>query len=352
LLAAIAAEPETIGNWIVYADWLSDRGDPRGELIAIELAIEAGLANDEARERHRLLTRDEQQLLSPRLDAESHHLKLQFWRGFITKAQVFGPADDLPTKEVLEALVADPHACVLHRLDLGPHGELAGDLCFASVRELWLRGAATKEVALEDGFPRLGRLALEPEDLFDVDDAQGAGLERLAHSRLVTLDGVCPALRTGAFALPSLEGFECGRVPIELFDSGGLLTAPPPRLARLTCPASADFVRALRASPLVTQLQRLVINIDDDATSIDELVRERRLARIELAIYGHLDTRVERDAVQARILAAFPRAELKIFAGDEPPESVEPEPIAAVPEAAKGIADAIQRLVGRMREKK
>jgi hypothetical protein len=47
-----------IADWVVYADWLVERDDPRGEPINLELAIEAG-ANDEAiLDRQRALLRD------------------------------------------------------------------------------------------------------------------------------------------------------------------------------------------------------------------------------------------------------------------------------------------------------
>jgi uncharacterized protein (TIGR02996 family) len=81
LLSAIAADPDAIENWLVYADWLTDRGDPRGELIVLELAIESKVANEEAIDRHRALLRDESACLSPRLEAEAHHVGLELWRG-------------------------------------------------------------------------------------------------------------------------------------------------------------------------------------------------------------------------------------------------------------------------------
>jgi uncharacterized protein (TIGR02996 family) len=47
LLAAIAAAPEDDGPRLVYADWLQQRGDPRGDLIAVQCVLatrRAGLA--------------------------------------------------------------------------------------------------------------------------------------------------------------------------------------------------------------------------------------------------------------------------------------------------------------------
>jgi uncharacterized protein (TIGR02996 family) len=41
LHAVIAADPENREGWHTYADWLQQRGDVRGELIALDLALEA-----------------------------------------------------------------------------------------------------------------------------------------------------------------------------------------------------------------------------------------------------------------------------------------------------------------------
>ncbi|MGN6110502.1 MAG: TIGR02996 domain-containing protein [Kofleriaceae bacterium] len=39
LLAAIAENPDDEAAWLVYADWLQQRGDPRGELVQLESAL-------------------------------------------------------------------------------------------------------------------------------------------------------------------------------------------------------------------------------------------------------------------------------------------------------------------------
>src|SRR5690554_2882063 len=38
-------DPDDSEAWAVYADWLSEQGDPAGELIALELEVEAATAN-------------------------------------------------------------------------------------------------------------------------------------------------------------------------------------------------------------------------------------------------------------------------------------------------------------------
>jgi len=40
LETAILADPEARAAYAVYADWLLERGDPDGELVAVQLALE------------------------------------------------------------------------------------------------------------------------------------------------------------------------------------------------------------------------------------------------------------------------------------------------------------------------
>lgn len=57
---AIVAEPDNLGNHAAYADWLSEQDDPRGEFIAVQLALEDGSLPAEQREQ---LRRRESELL-------------------------------------------------------------------------------------------------------------------------------------------------------------------------------------------------------------------------------------------------------------------------------------------------
>jgi uncharacterized protein (TIGR02996 family) len=308
LLAAIAAEPETLDNWIVYADWLSDRGDPRGELIAIELALEAGTAGDEAQARHRALVRDEDALLSPRLAAQAKHLWLEWWRGFVRGAEVmFGPIDDPPTREVLAALFADPHACMLRRLALGRRADLIeAALSCASVHELTLRDVTQTELPLAEAFPNLDSLVLE-RGAFTIPEL---ALARLVHPRLRHIDGKCPALRTGNFDLPNLESIEVVIDPVDYFDEG-IFAKPPPRLSRLVASGSVELVRRLRTSRLVSQLR--VLSIGVDRHTLEELAVEpgafRHIA-LELDVWA--DAREEGEAMLARLGALFPDAKITV----------------------------------------
>jgi uncharacterized protein (TIGR02996 family) len=87
LEAAIAADPEDEGPYLVYADWLQSRGDPRGELIVVQHALETARGQAWARLRIRereLLAKYRDALLGP---AALHHDARHFdWRrGFVDR---------------------------------------------------------------------------------------------------------------------------------------------------------------------------------------------------------------------------------------------------------------------------
>ena len=48
LLAVIAENPADENAWLLYADWLQQHGEPRGELIALDIAIESAAAERKA----------------------------------------------------------------------------------------------------------------------------------------------------------------------------------------------------------------------------------------------------------------------------------------------------------------
>src|SRR5690348_5174742 len=87
LEAAIAADPEDEGPYLVYADWLQWRGDPRGELIVVQHALETarGQAWAKLRIREReLLSRYREALLGPAaLHLDSRHFDWR--RGFVDR---------------------------------------------------------------------------------------------------------------------------------------------------------------------------------------------------------------------------------------------------------------------------
>src|ERR1043165_3448158 len=62
LLALVYAAPDDDGPRLVYADALLERGDPRGELIALQIARARGPVSDDARAREAELLTDHARL--------------------------------------------------------------------------------------------------------------------------------------------------------------------------------------------------------------------------------------------------------------------------------------------------
>lgn len=86
LLAAIYAEPRLDEHRRVYADWLSERGDPRGEFILLQLIEHDGRATKLSRERARSLIRSHAKAWLGPLDEVLERKSVVFDRGFPTRA--------------------------------------------------------------------------------------------------------------------------------------------------------------------------------------------------------------------------------------------------------------------------
>jgi uncharacterized protein (TIGR02996 family) len=121
LEALIAARPDQPDNYLVYADWLSGRGDPRGELIAVQHALSTGGGSSEAlaaRERD-LLEKNERFL--PGLPKEMVHVT---WRwGFVTSVHFNNDedwmVDDVDVEGIAKRFFDCPVALVLNKLAIG-----------------------------------------------------------------------------------------------------------------------------------------------------------------------------------------------------------------------------------------
>lgn len=163
LLADIYRAPDDNGPREVYADWLSDRGDPRGEFIALQLRGDSAEADKRIRA---LLREHEKQWLGPVASVT----KLRVWeRGFLAACKLSGRT------RTLRALVDDDRWRTVERLELElstfvPPGLLASAV-FTNVREI--RGASLKAAsdAIAATMPRLRLLSFtfaEPRDVVGV----------------------------------------------------------------------------------------------------------------------------------------------------------------------------------------
>lgn len=87
-MVEIWASPDDDGPREVFADWLIERGDPRGELITLQLARARGGASEEGARRERaLLVANIRTWLGP-LDPVISKSRCYFERGFVTRCEV------------------------------------------------------------------------------------------------------------------------------------------------------------------------------------------------------------------------------------------------------------------------
>jgi uncharacterized protein (TIGR02996 family) len=117
LEAAIADEPELAESYVPYADWLQSRGDPRGELISMQIAAETDESIAARAERwikkHDLLGALAKHRKNARAGAE-----LVTWRfGFIHRANV-NALDHAKVVELLEQVLTHASGRLLVELRL------------------------------------------------------------------------------------------------------------------------------------------------------------------------------------------------------------------------------------------
>jgi uncharacterized protein (TIGR02996 family) len=115
--AALAATPDAPAAYLVAADWLQARGDPRGELISLMFDLE----HEQSPGRFLALKRRREELLALHEDAwvGGAHLDSTIWRwGHVHQARL--------QVEHLGALLASPAGRLVRELEVhGPLGELA-----------------------------------------------------------------------------------------------------------------------------------------------------------------------------------------------------------------------------------
>jgi len=307
---AIRERPDDVEPFLVYADWLAQQGDARGELIVVQHALDdARLPREEVtrlRGRERELMRLVWPSLRPAIEAEL--LRAADWRwGFVDRLHLCrsshveeGPPDLLP---VARALLESPPLAVVRSLALGllhptdNTGAVEELLAFAGSAPV---GAGLRALAIGELDGRIGDLGPEwqPGPLGDV----SAPLAPFVRLETLTIRGA-GARADGRLELPSLnlllleaeEGLESILAALEA-----------PRLRVLALRATADtdlLVARLAMMPFASTLERLDLGesalTDAGARTVAELAaRWRRLVWVD----------VTRNRLTADGLAALHRA--------------------------------------------
>ncbi len=266
LLAEVIAEPRSIAPRLVYADALLEAGDPRGEFIQLQCALESLDADDPARDAMEARANDLLALHEPawtrelreRCELHDHPFELGYRRGFVERARLSAdrvraalpllvertPLRSLQLRaaDPMEDLAELPGLTALEELSL-LGGASGGDLAraFASwpdhgwLRALHLQRGSTgaRAIAGAPGLAGLESLSLLHLDFIGIDALASAS--HLAGLRTLRLAGA--ALQPESLEVLGRSGFLGA---LEVLDLGQVTTTGDharasglPALARL-----------------------------------------------------------------------------------------------------------------------
>jgi uncharacterized protein (TIGR02996 family) len=294
LEAAIRDDPEDLAAHSALADYLQEHGDPRGEFIAVQLALEDPKRT--AAQRKKLQHQEDtlffahgREWLGPTLDAagcrwsavNTQNQNATFRRGWLW-ALTLDTGDDDELARIFQALTATPEARFLHDLTMEREPE----------------GASLKLLAKAAFAPSLRRLKVGEGQTYT--HTGGAGLAALV-SAFVRLEsllvyahlGEADAARLFAAPLPALRELEVcctWHYPLDVLANNPTLT----RLRRIhfyphmregkdrAAYLNAGGLRALGASKHLTALAELTFNMwDGGDAAADALVETGLIFRLE-----------------------------------------------------------------------
>lgn len=297
LLAAIRASPDDDAPRAVYADLLMRRGDPRGEIVALQLADARGELGDKARTRMRGLVRKHLRALLGDLgplvgftlmDAEGNG-RVAFRRGFLAQCALpHGP-------KALRALVGRPELATVEHLDLPGRKDALRVAEHPVLRALRRLTVETLPVP----FPASLAQRVEALTVRDVDGSLEEVLTGCASlPRLRTLRVTHFGEDESASFLPALArllgvaGLEA--LCLQISD-GRIEVDRPARRVTLTTRLGArpvpDLVACCRDIPIdtvVVDSDHYLRGMAPNQTRVVEPVHRAALARIEQAMATHL----------------------------------------------------------------
>ena len=296
----IEADPDSLEPYLVYADWLQARAEPRGELIVVQ---SQGLDEVAAA----LISSHAPRLLGT-LGEVPHLVELTWHLGFVHAARMFVrdvATEGLDDGGLLRSFLGHPSARVLRRLVLhrGPN-DVWSDRDLGGLVAALLRQPRPTLVALQIGHPDHPSEIALPSDLWP----SYPGLEELAlfgrlrplppgggTLRELTLvspdDGDAVALLRGlAMARwPSLEVLRLRLPRGDLAPLTALLgPAATPRLRHLDlggAPLTGPLVRALVHSGVLGRIQQLSVEESDQTLELLRIHRSALSSRVSVVLH-------------------------------------------------------------------
>ena len=318
LLASVLAAPDDDGPRLVYADWLTERGDPRGAFIA---------------DQHRLAETDEADPAWPALHARVERAlrdrgrdwvapfaglagAVSFSRGFAEGVDLGEVLDPLPKFKKIAA-AAPIRAVTLSRPSrwgpsparAAPLDQAIGELASLGVRRVRVDGATAADLA---GFDRGTLRGVEALDLrterYRQEDATRL-VPALAGARLrvlrlrgfdLTADQIDQLADEGAFA--GLSALSIERAPVAERGLERLARALPQRLAALSLADNRGSLASLGAV-----LERIGPSSLDLSGGVSVPVLEALIASDAMQSVRHLSLRRPSGKIKGRIERLFRR---------------------------------------------
>lgn len=243
LLAEIYAAPEDDAPRAVYADWLSEQNDPRGEFILLQLANARGGASEVAQKRERALLKKHGKAWLGQLDRVLEKDGREFRRGFLARGVI-----DLEVSA------------------RGPGPELR-DLAWNTIETIGLSWSSArhfgKDLIALPWFKKLRAVRAFPEDLLV----------------LLAKDGPWPALRELDL---SLDDEVDERARSAVWASGAF-----PNVRRVAFERGFDALAAVLDEPLGRQLTSLVFVAGEDQLGQVVSLADPRPHLDEVGLVGH-----------------------------------------------------------------
>ncbi len=306
--------------YMVYADWLQERKDPRGQLIAVQEQLSRSPDDKKLRAAESALFQTHGAYLLPEIllaalksqrrgDDPSTRCGVRWNLGFIESVRLAKtPRQQLDLVMLAQQLVGHPSASLLREIVLGPLGT-SGGYDFAPLvaafakRELpFLESLVIGDFTsqhMEQRYTRagnLGTLLVAAPNLTSLTIRAGdvtVAMPALAKLRTLRVySDLAPAERDALFAarLPQLETLELGgdRVKLRAKDVQTLAAnasfAGLRELVVRRCKGTQTVLNALIASPLLSRLDSLVLSDGDLA--------DKAVAKLERHAdkFAHLST--------------------------------------------------------------
>jgi uncharacterized protein (TIGR02996 family) len=240
LEAQICANPDEPGPYLVYADWLQQRGDPRGDLITVQAQLADAPRKKELLDAEKkLLDAHRAYFVPPALDAALRlpkrggtRCEVTWNHGFFAHVRLAKPAtpaaQDIHLGTVAQAVLGHPSARFLRSLAIGPLGTPVYD--YAPI----IKAIARQKHPLLDEI-HIGDFTSSDNELVSTTAGNVAALFRVAPAmRKLTIKAGVRVRFDGKIAHAKLRELSVTTLYLAAKETQGLFDARLPALERLS----------------------------------------------------------------------------------------------------------------------